>query len=136
MSLFHTISHINLYTGKKQEMIRFFRDVLGMNPHPNQSEDDNWYGFHAGSNLQFAIEPITNRSAHTDFDCNMQNPILIQFAAETKEDLEAMNAHLKSKGVELLTESKEKSYGTITNFKDPDGNLYEILLRKESKKGL
>lgn len=41
--------------------------------------------------------------------------------------LEEMNKRLEEKGVRLLDRSKETSYGTITNFCDPDGNKLEII---------
>lgn len=87
--------------------------------------DAKWYGF-ATSGATFAIERESNRDKHP-FTYNRSNPILIQFRAKTMEELTAMNEHLKSKGVALLTESETKSYGIITNFLDPDGNLMEIL---------
>ena len=56
-----------------------------------------------------------------------ENPILLQFRAESKEHLEAMNKSLEEKGVKLFDRSKQTSYGLITNFCDPDGNKLEIL---------
>jgi predicted lactoylglutathione lyase len=56
-----------------------------------------------------------------------ENPVLLQFKAESQEHLEAMNQHLEAYGITLYDRSTQTSYGTITNFCDPDGNRLEIL---------
>ena len=125
-TLFKTISYINLYSGKNKELITFYRDVLGIPPLPAQDENHNWYGF-GTSGVTLAIEPETNRQNHS-FAYNKNNPILIQFKANDEAHLEAMNQQLEKMGVTLLKRAEKRSYGTITNFVDPDGNLLEILL--------
>ena len=56
-----------------------------------------------------------------------ENPVLLQFKAESRAHLEAMNQHLEAHGVTLYDRSVETSYGILTNFCDPDGNKLEIL---------
>lgn len=131
MSLFSRISFVNLYSNDQQRLVAFYRDVLGMGPvEPIEENDDHWFGFSAGSGLTFAIEPMTNRANYADVSYRKENPVLIQFAAEDHAQFDAMTARLKEKGVPIVNEAKEMSYGTITNFLDPDGNLLEILLSK------
>src|SRR3989338_7339001 len=119
------ISHVNLYSEDYAKLIRFYRDVLGMNPLEGMSEADNWYGFETGSTT-FALEPADNRKSYT-WEYNTQNPVLVQFLAKDEAELEAMNQHLEKSGVKLLTRSELRSYGKITIFQDPDGNVMEIL---------
>ena len=131
MSLFSRISFVNLYSNDQQRLVSFYRDVLGMGPvEPIEDNDDHWFGFSAGSGLTFAIEPMTNRANYADLDYRKENPVLIQFAAADRAQFDAMTVHLKEKNVPIVNEAKEMSYGTITNFLDPDGNLLEILLQK------
>lgn len=128
--LFSKISFINLYSEHPTELIRFYRDMVGMQPEKGLDENDDWYGFQT-EGLTFAIEPQSNRENYKDLGVNLKNSVLIQFHADTHEELEAMNQHLENKGVKLLNRSKQMSYGIISNFVDPDGNLMEILLPQE-----
>lgn len=131
MSLFSRISFVNLYSNDQQRLVAFYRDVLGMGPvEPVEGNDSHWFGFSAGSGLTFAVEPMANRANYVDIDYRKENPVLIQFAAADRAQFYAMTTHLKEKGVPIVNEAKEMSYGTITNFLDPDGNLLEILLPK------
>lgn len=131
MSLFSHISFVNLYSNDQRRLVAFYRDVLGMGPiEPVEDNNDHWFGFSAGSGLTFAIEPMTNRANYVDLDYRKENPVLIQFAAADRAQFDAMTAHLKEHGVPIVNEAKTMSYGTITNFLDPDGNLLEILLPK------
>jgi predicted enzyme related to lactoylglutathione lyase len=129
-NLFGAISYLNLYSKNNKALIAFYRDVLGISPLPGQSEDQNWYGLQT-KGVTVAIEPEENRQGF-GFVYNQNNPILIQFKANDEAQLEAMNQQLEKMGIALLRRSEEKSYGTVTNFLDPDGNLLEILLEKKS----
>lgn len=129
MSLFNRISFVNLYSDDQQRLVAFYRDVLGMNiAEPKDDNDDHWFGFSAGDGLTFAIEPTSNRATYEAIPYNNANPILLQFAATDRAHFDAMAAHLKEHKVPIVHEAMEMSYGTITNFTDPDGNLLEILL--------
>lgn len=128
--LFSKISFLNLYSDKPEDLVRFYRDKLGMAPELGVTEGDDWYGFQT-EGLTFAIEPSSNRENYNDLGVNLKNNVLIQFHADTREELEAMNAHLEQNGVKLLNKSKQMDYGIITNFVDPDGNLMEILWPNE-----
>lgn len=131
MSLFSHISFVNLYSNDQQRLVAFYRDVLGMGPvEPVEDNNSHWFGFSAGTGLTFAVEPMTNRANYADVEYAKANPVLIQFAAEDRAQFDAMGAYLKEHGVPIVNEAKEMSYGTITNFLDPDGNLLEILLPK------
>src|SRR5687767_859609 len=131
-ALFNEISYINLYSSNNKKLINFYRDIVGITPQDNQDEDSHWYGFET-KNIIFAIEPQENRKGYP-FDFNTNNPILIQFKAESLEQLEEMNKQLETAGVKLLRRSEKRSYGLVTNFTDPDGNILEILLEKKDIK--
>jgi catechol 2,3-dioxygenase-like lactoylglutathione lyase family enzyme len=122
------ISHINLYSKNNKRAIRFYRDVLGLRALPRQSDSANWYGF-GTKGVVFAIEPEKNRR-RIPFKFNKKNPVLVQFKANSIAHLERINKMLERRGVKLLRRSEKKSYGVITNFLDPDGNLIEILYQK------
>lgn len=130
--LFSKISFLNLYSDDPQKLIQFYRDRLGMSPEPGVKEVDDWYGFQT-EGLTFAIEPSSNRENYKDLGVNLKNNTLLQFQADSLEELEAMNQQLEKNGVKLLNRSKKMSYGVITNFVDQDGNLMEVLFPVDEK---
>ncbi len=122
------VSHVNLYSKNNERLLKFYRDMVGLKPLSKQSTKDDWYGF-ATKGVIFAVEPESNRTK-IPFKFNRKNPVLIQFKANSKPHLERINKQLEKKGIRLLRKSQRRSYGTITNFLDPDRNLVEILAEK------
>lgn len=125
LSELNRISHVNLYSKNNKRLLKFYRDIVGLQPLPDSSEDDDWYGF-ATKGVTFAIEPESSRESIL-FKFNRENPVLIQFKANSKSHLERINKQLEKNGIRLLRRSVQRSYGIITNFLDPDGNLIEVL---------
>lgn len=121
-----TIAYICLYTLKPAESIKFYRDVLGLEPTDSEVDPETarFYSFNTGE-AKLAIEP--NGVKKNGMKAKAENPILLQFKAESPEDLEELNKHLEEKGIKIFDRSKKRSYGLITNFCDPDGNKVEIL---------
>lgn len=125
-SLFRNIAYICLYVSDIEESIKFYRDVLELEPLSPERDLSNvdFYAFKTGETL-LAVEPagFKKRSEKT----KAKNPYVLQFRADSEDELEGMNRQLESKGVILNTRSEKMSYGTITNFIDPDGNKLEII---------
>jgi catechol 2,3-dioxygenase-like lactoylglutathione lyase family enzyme len=121
-----TIAYICLYTSDLRESVRFYRDILGREPtSPNADLDTiDFYSFNTGTG-RLGLEG--NGVKQDRMKTVAENPVLLQFKAESQEHLEAMNQHLEAYGITLYDRSTQTSYGTITNFCDPDGNRLEIL---------
>lgn len=93
-------------------------------------QSDSWYGFDT-QGATFAVEPDSNREkVAKELGIERKDTVLIQFKADTMEELEEMTDRLVSIGAKILWDKKKVSYGTVTNFLDPDGNMLEILLEK------
>ena len=123
-----SISYICLYTSDLTEAVRFYRDVLGLEPisrneDPHSSE---FYAFNTGTTL-FAIEPGGVKKPR--MKTKAENPVLLQFRAESIEHLEEINRYLEEKGVKLYDRTRQMTFGLITNFCDPDGNKVEVLFQ-------
>ena len=90
----------------------------------------NWYGFKISiGNL--SVEPLSNREkVAKELGFTRKDAVLIQFKAKDIEELKEMTEKLKSLKIKILREMEVVSYGTITNFLDPEGNILEILLEK------
>ena len=121
------LAYINLLSKDNKKLIDFYKDIVGLEPF-NKSEKGNWYGFNTGE-VSFAIEPMSNRDKYSFTGYNENNPYLIQFKVDSMEELEEWTKDLENKGVNVEQKVLEKSYGTVTTFLDPDGNLVEILLK-------
>lgn len=120
--------YVNLLSADNNKLAEFYEDVVGLEAVDKESNpsDVNWYGFNTGE-VGFAIEPLSNREKYSFDGYNEKNPYLIQFEADSLEDLEGWTKDLENKGVKIGQRVLKKSYGTVTTFIDPDGNLVEIL---------
>lgn len=121
--------YINLLSKNSEKLIEFYTKVVGLSPLDNTKNPatDTWYGFDTG-NTTFAIEPMSNRDKYsTTSEYNKSNPTLIQFKANSLEELTEWTERLERAGVHIVQRILKRSYGTFTTFADPDGNLIEIL---------
>lgn len=117
------ISYVNILSNSNKDLITFYRDVVGLQSESNNGE--KWHGFETeGATL--GIEPMSNREKY-DFDYAKGNPVLIQFQADSLEDLTAWTEDLENKGVKIDQRILSKSYGVVSTFTDPDGNVIELL---------
>ena len=124
-SLLKKISHICLHVSDFEESVKFYRDVLGLKSIADLVTE-NFYALDAGG-VVLGIEPGGVRN--TNGKAKTENPILLQFKADSLEDLEEMNKFLEGHEVKLKDRSTKRSYGYITNFYDPDGNKLEVLFQ-------
>ncbi len=120
------IAYICIHSSNFDESVHFYRDVLGLEFDTKRSED-RFCALKAGSTY-IGIEPDGVRK--NGQKNKGENPILIQFKAKSREELEKYTEDLESKGVVILARMMERSYGIMTNFNDPDGNKLEILYQK------
>ena len=125
-SPFRKIAYVCLYVSNIEESIEFYRDVLELEPLTPESNLSNvvFYAFKTGETI-LAVEPMGFKKGSEK--TKAENPYVLQFRADSEDELEGMNRQLESKGVILNTRSEKTSYGTITNFIDPDGNKLEII---------
>lgn len=80
---------INLLSKNSEKLIEFYTKVVGLSPLDTTKNPatDTWYGFDTG-NTPFAIEPMSNRDKYsTTSEYNKSNPTLIQFKANSLEEL-------------------------------------------------
>ena len=123
---FSKIAYICLYVSDIRESIEFYGSVLELEPLSPGSDAANsdFYAFKTGESI-LALEPTGSKKGSEK--TKAENPYLLQFRADSLDELERMNEQLESKGVIPGTRSQKTSYGTITSFIDPDGNKLEII---------
>lgn len=122
-SLFSKIGYICLYVSDFDASILFYRNGLGLEPDTKVSTG-NFFAFKTGD-TQLALE--RGGFKKTVEKTREENPILLQFRADSPEELEEMNKQLEIHGVYLFKRSQKNSYGMSTNFLDPDGNKLGIV---------
>jgi predicted enzyme related to lactoylglutathione lyase len=122
------IAYICIYASNFDESVTFYRDILGLEFDKNRSEE-SFCALKAGSTY-IGIEP--NGTRKNERKTKAENPILIQFKTKNIKELEEYTKYLESKGVRLFDRMMNSSYGTYTNFIDPDGNKLEILYQESS----
>jgi len=117
------ISFVNILSKDQKRLVEFYKDVMNLDT--DSSELGHWFGFNTdGATL--GIEPMSNRDKY-EFEYEEGNPVLIQFEADSYEDLKEWTEDLESKGVEMGQRLLDKSYGMVSTFTDPDGNVIELL---------
>lgn len=121
----------NLLSKKYKQLIEFYINIVGLQPINNNADPSNekWYGFNTGK-VPFAIEPMSNRDKYT-IDYQKGNPYLIQFEANSLQELTNWTESLEKHHVNIGQRILQKSYGTVTTFTDPDGNLIELVFNAE-----
>lgn len=121
--------YVNLLSNNHEELIEFYTKVVGLDPvsHEENPAKAKWYGFDTGK-VGFAIEPMSNRDKY-EFEYKKDNPVLIQFKAESLEELTTWTERLEQAEVPIGQRIMQKSYGTVTTFVDPDGNVIELLYK-------
>lgn len=122
-SLFSKIGYICLYVSDFDASILFYRNGLGLEPDTKVSTG-NFFAFKTGS-TQLALE--RGGFKKTVEKTREENPILLQFRADSPGQFEEMNTQLEAHGVNILKRSKNNIWGISTSFLDPDGNKLEIV---------
>ena len=107
---------INLTSENPDKMTAFYQDVVGLEKDPSGGD----HAYKMGGALLFL-------DGHSDTKGPAKEPqryLLDWFV----EDLKKEQSRLEGKGVEFIRkEGKEYWGGTISTFKDPDGNYIQLI---------
>ncbi len=109
------LDHVYYWTSDMDRGVGFYRDVLGL---PLLRRDgDSWAEFDGGA-IRFALHGVVD--GHT--------PPPGGTAVFEVEDLDAARRALEAKGVAIDEAGGEVSgYARFASFKDPDGNIVQII---------
>ena len=121
-----SVCGVILTTKNMEKMVKFYRDVLGF---PLQKEEHTkiiHYGCDIGK-THFAIHPPQS------FGLKSSGNSTAKMAFEV-DNLENYVKRLKENGFMSFSEQHDEGFGPVASFKDPDGNLIELVeLRYEFK---
>ena len=121
MSQIKQICGVVLTTRRMTEMVEFYSEVLGMSLQKEEhGELEVHYGVDLSNDIHFALHPPS--------DYNLDDPgnasVKVAF---TVEDLDAMVKRLGERGHEPFIAPHDEGFGPVAAFKDPDGNLLELV---------
>ncbi|MPZ23672.1 MAG: hypothetical protein GEU28_09025 [Dehalococcoidia bacterium] len=108
---------LNINSEQPEELGRFYRDVVGLEPNPAIGGD----AFTLGAGVSMLID------GHSEVKGRVKEPerVLINFFVD---DLVAEQARLEAQGVEFIrTAGREFWGGVISTFLDPDGNYCQLI---------
>ena len=111
------IAGVIIWTANVERLARFYRDVLDMEP---VSQRDGFMAFQFGD-LRLTI---TN---HSEVKGEAKDPLRIMVNLAV-DDIHSAYQRLRAKGVEFLREPEKEHWGGyVATFKDPDGNVLQLL---------
>lgn len=107
---------INVTSEKPEQLVSFYKDVVGLEPRPEMGEG----AFDAGG-ASFHID------GHSETKGPTKEPqrVLVNFFVD---DLAAEQKRIEGQGVTFIrTAGKEEWGGVISTFIDPDGNYCQLI---------
>ncbi len=108
---------LNINSDQPEELLRFYRDVVGLPPHPDVNRESTLVA--AGMEIVF-----DNHSAVRSKAPQPERVLLNLFV----DDLAAEQTRIESHGVRFArTAGREYWGGVISTFPDPDGNLCQLI---------
>jgi predicted enzyme related to lactoylglutathione lyase len=108
---------INITSEKPERLLTFYREVVGLPPHPDSNRESTLIA--GGAELVF--------DSHSETKGPAKEPqrVLINFFVD---DLAAEQSRLEEQGVKFIrTAGKEYWGGVISTFLDPDGNYCQLI---------
>lgn len=111
------VAGVIIWTERFDEMLRFYRDVLGLTPRHVKPAFANF----AWGSFRLSI------AAHPGVHGPSRDPlrIMVHFAVE---DIQAVYDRLLVQGVEFIRPPEPEEWGGyVATLKDPDGNTLQLL---------
>jgi len=108
---------VNVTSEKPERLLAFYRDVVGLPPHPDSNRESTLIA--GGAELVFDSHSETKGAAKEP------QRVLLNFFVD---DLAAEQARLEAQGVRFIRSAgKEPWGGVISTFLDPDGNYCQLI---------
>lgn len=111
---------LGLRTTQFEEMVKFFRDVMGMQPTRDEPE---LAGFQLTNNTQVELYRL-EEAFHTFFTTG---PVV----AFQVDDVDVARAIMEAAGIEFIGPIQRAGKTSWNHFKAPDGTVFEILSRAD-----
>ncbi len=110
---------VNIFTTRLGEMAAFYRDVVGLEQHSDH-----------GELITFDVRPglRLNIGRHSQiWTEEALDPFRIMFNLGV-DDIHAVHARMVDNGAEFIRPPEQEAWGGwIATFKDPDGNMLQLM---------
>jgi catechol 2,3-dioxygenase-like lactoylglutathione lyase family enzyme len=114
---------LGLRTAQFEEMVKFFRDVMGMQPIRDEPE---LAGFQLTNDTQVELYR-PDEEFHTFFTTG---PVV----AFQVDDVDAARATMEAAGIEFIGPIQRAGKTSWNHFRAPDGTVFEILSRADEER--
>lgn len=116
------ITGVIIWTANTERLAGFYRDVLDMEP---VSQREGFIAFQFGD-MRFTI------SDHSEVEGGAKDPLRIMVNLAV-DDIHSEYQRLRGKGVEFLRQPEKEHWGGyVATFKDPDGNVLQLLQQRSA----
>jgi catechol 2,3-dioxygenase-like lactoylglutathione lyase family enzyme len=113
---------LGLRTSKFDEMAKFFRDVMGMQPIRDEPEVA---GFQLTNNAQVELY-----RPEEEFHAFFTTGPVVAFQVD---DVDAARASMEAAGIEFIGPIQRAGKMSWNHFKAPDGTVFEILSKEDEQ---
>lgn len=127
------LDNIDVLCVDLEELVPFYRDVLGLPFVLPYRPDEGWAGFQAGDVTIYLIEVGGAAPAPR---VPGKGPAGIESFAFQVDDLEAAMTELEARGVSWASEVVESPWYRYRSFHDPEGNLLHVTQPDRTALGL
>lgn len=104
----------------------FYEDVLGFEPAPESTEGVAFYDME-GTWLGLYPADVLAEDAQVSPEGGGFRQVTVAHNEPSREAVDALFGNLREKGVEIVKEPQETSWGGYSGyFADPDGHLWEV----------
>ncbi len=117
---------ITLGVNDLEMMRRFYCDVFGWNPEPEQSDDIIFYDLNG---IRFALYRRASLEADTGLVLHgeQHRPAVFAHNLGSTEEVDALFSELESRGADIVKDPEKVYWGGYSGYvSDPEGNLWEI----------
>ena len=117
--MINEIVGITVWTADLDRMLRFYRDTLRLPLH-SFHEDEGFAAFQLGA-LRFNVGRHAQVSGHSRDPFRMMPHLGV-------DDIHGEHARLTAEGVDFIRAPEQEHWGGwVATFKDPDGNVLQLL---------
>jgi predicted enzyme related to lactoylglutathione lyase len=108
---------VNINSHDPQRLIAFYRDVVGLPPHPDPNRESTY--------MAGATEIVFDSHSNVSGPAAQPERILLNFFVD---DIAAEEKRIEGAGVEFIRKQGREFWGgVISTFVDPDGNYCQLI---------
>ncbi|MCS7207800.1 MAG: VOC family protein [Dehalococcoidia bacterium] len=116
--MIESIAGVILWTDNMEDMVRFYRDALGLKEHSRHKDF-----------VAFAVSPGVRLSVgrHSQVQGKARDPFRVMVNLQVA-DIHAVYEELRRRGVVFLRPPEREHWGGwVATLQDPDGNILQLL---------